>query len=1669
MAADFPGVEGRTVYIDANGNEIPDAGDTVATTDAGGAYSFGGLGPGTYVIRQELPAGWRESDPADGAYEIVLGDGEVVARRDFVNVKIPSISGRKFEDLNGNGTYDPGEPGLQGWTIYLDANGNEQQDAEEAWAATYGDGRYALVDIDAGPHLVREVPQAGWVPTMPSQGFYPVMLPAGGSVADADFGSYRPVMISGSAHMMLPESRVNTHTEARQSHSAVATDAIGNFVVVWESVGEDGDGAGIFAQRYNLGGVAQGEPFAVNTTTAGDQTRPAVAMNANGQFVVIWESADSDGKGVFARMFQPGGSSPGDEIPVNTTTVGDQELPDVGVAFAGNFVVTWQSDGQDGDKHGIVARCFNSDGTERTGELPVNATTSGEQRHPAVVTGSIGDFVVVWDHQGPYGRDAIFGRRFHAFGTALGDEFRVDLTGADWQGHPAAAIYPGGSFVVAWQGWNGPGGQSGDIYARRFNWTGEPLEDDFRVNSTTAGLQTRPQVAVDGDNDIVVVWQSEGQDGQAGGVYAQRFNMDGTRPESECQVNTVAVGVQEYPSVAMDAEGDFFVTWNGYLHDGNDTDVYMRAISRDVQPGLGLSGVMVYLDADNNGYWDAGETGTSTDADGNYQFAGLAPGTHTVRKLLTPEWLPASPLGGYYSFTVTSSDEVIAGSFGGELLQSNSIAGQAFNDLDFQYMVLGEPGLVGIRVYLDANNNGKLDPGETSTRTNAAGYYAFAGLSPGEHVVRQDVPLYAWPTMPLGAAYRVTLSAGQWQNRWDFGNYVPAQDQVEVASGLSASGTDVAIGPDGRSVVTWAADHERVLARQYDLSAVAQTDVLQANTVNDGWDWLPAVDVDGDGNFVVVWSGDDWDQSAYDDVWMRRYTSAGVPLSPDQVRVSTNNDGWQYPSSVAFDADGDFVVAWGSWNYLPEDAITGIAAQRFNADGTRKGGEIEVTSLIDGWDAAAVAVDPDGDFLVVWDQYDAATEDWDVAGRRYDDQGNPLSGVFPVNSVTDDLQGYTSVAVDADGDAVVVWASYGEDGSGYGIYAQRYNAAGQAQGGPFRVSTTTGDYQLSPTVDMRPGGDFLVAWESYDQDGDAYGVFAQAFNAFGQPLGGELPINTVTDGSQRYPQVAVNARSDLAVVWNTDTGGDDESVSFRVFPSMVSSISGRKFEDLNGNGAQDPGEPGLEGCTIFLDRDRDGSLGPSEPSITTDANGDYTFRFLHASTYSVRDVLPAGYVHTTPAPPADGYTLNLWGRDDVEGIDFGVYLPPIPALASVYAVVREPDAGLPADPNGEAETLPFGSAGRPADPNGEAETLPQHSEWIDEWDSFWVELWISTDESSSQGVEQASVDLYYDTDLFTAIDVEPGPAFDPEYDCVIDDAAGHLDGINGRTSEDVGDDQYVLFARVWFEPTAADQGCPNNADGQYITPVDLGLALTEAQVELAGLGSADVDVVQPDPTEVWPVPYDADDDNKVGFGDLAFLAEAFHQHVGDPGAQFAYLCDYDRSDRVDVGDLSFLAVNFQASREGGEPLVFPADFPSAWRSGGGRPARALAPAPAPAEVDVPGGTPAPPTAAPSRSIEAAAAVAPLTRQRSGQPPIGPTGPVNQPSSQQEALLPGQPSAVVGPECFTQSANSAAEDLPKLMLEAARSAIAGFWERSAVDEELLDELLDPLADLGPGDS
>ncbi|MDP6720840.1 MAG: hypothetical protein QGF59_19400, partial [Pirellulaceae bacterium] len=413
------------------------------------------------------------------------------------------------------------------------------------------------------------------------------------SISDPDAGS-SPVEVMLSAtngtvtitKTIGGEFQVNTTTADDQKEADVATDANGNYVVVWASKGQDGDGPlehNVYARLYGVDGTPQSGEILVNTSS-GDQKKAAVAMDVDGDFVVVWESGPGGAKDVFARQFDSFGTAQGGEISVNTTTSEDQKEPDVAVDDAGNFAVVWQSKGQDGDtaqEENTYFRLYDAAATPQIGETRVNTTIAGKQKKASLAMDADGDFVVIWEGNGdqPGNIDAkgVFFQRYDSTGAAQGGETRVNTTTANDEKESDVAIDPAGNFVVVWE--SKDMAPQADVYFQRFDAAGSKQGIETLVNTTTSGDQKRPAVSMDTTGDFVIVWEGNGGRDDKG-VYAQQYDSVGAAQGNEFLVNRETADKQERAKVATYDNGDLVVVWGSKNQDGDKAGVFAQQLLR---------------------------------------------------------------------------------------------------------------------------------------------------------------------------------------------------------------------------------------------------------------------------------------------------------------------------------------------------------------------------------------------------------------------------------------------------------------------------------------------------------------------------------------------------------------------------------------------------------------------------------------------------------------------------------------------------------------------------------------------------------------------------------------------------------------------------------------------------------------------------------------------------------------------------------------------------------------------------------------------------------------------------------------------------------------------------------------------------------------------------------
>ena len=372
---------------------------------------------------------------------------------------------------------------------------------------------------------------------------------------------------------------------------------------------------------------------------------------------------------------------------------------------------------------------------------------------------------------------------------------------------------------------------------------------------------------------------------------------------------------------------------------------------------------------------------------------------------------------------------------------------------------------------------------------------------------------------------------------------------------------------DGGWLVTWQSYAQDgsgygIYQQRYSAGGKAVGAETQVNTTTASSQDTPVVTGLADGGWLVCWTSYDQDGSATG-LYQQRYNRAGETVGTEQ-RVNSTVEDYQLNASVTSLADGGWLVCWES--YAQDGSDYGVYQQRFTAGGLTSGEETRVNTQTTGsQNTATVTALADGGWLVSWMAYSEDGLQRDILQQRYSSAGLPVGTETTVNSSSGTLQESPQTTALLDGGWLVTWHAPQADGNATDIYQQRYAANGNAVAGETRVNSTVTDYQLNASTCGLADGGWLVCWESYNQDGSGYGVYQQRYNAQGIAQGAEVRVNSFTSGSQGTPSVAALPDGGWVVSWTSYEQEDTTSGIFQQRYSAAGTPVGTGKPTLTGD------------------------------------------------------------------------------------------------------------------------------------------------------------------------------------------------------------------------------------------------------------------------------------------------------------------------------------------------------------------------------------------------------------------------------------------------------------------------------------------------------------------------
>ncbi len=360
-------------------------------------------------------------------------------------------------------------------------------------------------------------------------------------------------------------------------------ESISDFVVTWEDDQDNNDLYQIYAHGFASEGSQAFGDRVVNSNADGTQINQSIAVDDFGNFVVVWQD-DMDGNDVYqiyARGFNNDGTQRFADIVVNSVADGQQRDPVIAMDAVGNFVVAWEDDADGNGSYQIRARGFDSNGKQRLAEFTVNSVGDGQQLNPSIAMNAEGLFVVAWDDdQDGNGAYQVYGRGFNADGSQRFGDKKINTVDDGQQFDSTIAMDDLGHFVVAWEDDNDSNGVY-QIYARGFNSDGTQRFAFITVNSIADGQQRDPAIAMDAAGNFVVTWEDDSDNNGAYQIRARGFRPDGTQRLVDFTVNPVPDGQQTDPVIAMDASGHFVIAWEDDRDSNGSYQIYARGYNPD--------------------------------------------------------------------------------------------------------------------------------------------------------------------------------------------------------------------------------------------------------------------------------------------------------------------------------------------------------------------------------------------------------------------------------------------------------------------------------------------------------------------------------------------------------------------------------------------------------------------------------------------------------------------------------------------------------------------------------------------------------------------------------------------------------------------------------------------------------------------------------------------------------------------------------------------------------------------------------------------------------------------------------------------------------------------------------------------------------------------------------
>lgn len=935
-------------------------------------------------------------------------------------------------------------------------------------------------------------------------------------------------------------TQLNKTDVGDQIHAAMAPLPNDTFVLVWEDRSDnDGDRGGIFGQLFDKNFAAIGEEFLVNTAIGDWQTRPSVASQADGTFLVTWHEANSWVRG---QLFDTDATKIGTPFQLRD---GFNFTGEVIRAQGGGYWAINSATQNPGYLTKLAADGSIESSTAFSSDI-VPETPNGAQL-------SNGNVLVAWHRSNDATGKDVYGQIIDADGNMVGESFMLNSSSTGDQSLVSAAGLSGGGFVAAWQGPDDSGADA--VFAQVFDNSGVG-QGEFQVSSADTG-GTGAFVLANADGSFMVGWEGASQ------VYVQAYNASGVAQGDAMAISNDGEWVLNTPSniaLIQLSNGQHVAAWDAKYYDRKIFGRIFNRVHANVETALYFSSTTQKLNTTDSG----DQINPAVAALPNNRFV--------------VSWSDRSGADG-------SSGGIFAQLYNGDFSKIGE---------EFQVNTYTTGWQTRSQVSAAANGNFMITWQQPSVE---ARLFNSAGTALGDQFNVQPGFNYTSDLAVDGSdnfwtATAVTNDQGYLSKYSATGALLV--EKVPFGGDEVVSDPDVTALNDGRILVTWFEGANTagsdIYGQIFSASGVAAGDRFMINSTTASVQSNTSVTGLSDGGFVAVWQSFGQDGDLYG-IFGQRYNAsgekAGAEFQVNAVAVANQT----YPHVIA-NSNGGFVVGWASTHQTPA-----VYVQAYDANGDEVGDNRVVSA--DGEMTVNNSVNIEfsqlsgGDFIVAWDAWSGSRNIYarrfainagsglDSDGDGFLDSADLCPQVANEDQLDTDGDGLGN-ACDSDDDndwiadgsdpfPLDLQESFDTDQDGIGDYADRDdNNDGvldvyPAEDSLFSYSTlmnkTTGGDQINAELAALPDSRFVVVWEDRAaNDGDRGGIFGRLYDKDLTPLGGEFLVNTLIGDWQTRPRVISNANGEFIVLWHEANG----YVSAQVFDTDATPV-GEQFNVFTGS------------------------------------------------------------------------------------------------------------------------------------------------------------------------------------------------------------------------------------------------------------------------------------------------------------------------------------------------------------------------------------------------------------------------------------------------------------------------------------------------------------------------